>query len=162
MPHNLLLKANAVVKTALALLLIAAVFMSCTNIVLRYVLKVSWIAGDELQVFSMVALAFLGTIVVSAENRQLRLDFIAQAAGPSVRRGLSILEALLTIAICGSVTYHSWAFLARIFSMGQRGGSSGMPMWIPHGTVTICFAMLTVMGLFRLIHNLRPAAPEKA
>ena len=137
-------------KTVLALVLIAAVVMSCANVFLRYVLKIGWIAGDEMQVFLMIAIAFLGTIVVSFEQRQLRVDALGHLFPERGRRFLNVFEALLTATVCGMVTYHSWMFLMRIFAMGQRGGTSGIPMWIPHATVTACFAALTLVGLLRL------------
>ncbi|ODT66813.1 MAG: hypothetical protein ABS75_24800 [Pelagibacterium sp. SCN 63-23] len=146
--------AIGLLKTVLAIVLIGLVLTSCVNIVLRYVFKLNWIAADELQVFVMIALAFVGTIVVSAEGRQLRLDLLGQIPSPLLQTVLSILESLVATLVCGFVAYHSWAFLMRAFAMGQKGGSSGVPMWIPHSTVTICFAALTLLALVTLVRKI--------
>lgn len=147
--------AIGLLKTVLALVLVGLVLMSCANIVLRYLFKVNWIAADEIQVYTMIAIAFLGAIVVGAEGKQLRLDVLGQVASPRVQRLLRLFEALVATLVCGIVAYHSWAFLARAFAMGQRGGSSGIPMWIPHASVTVCFAALTLLGLLKTIEAIR-------
>lgn len=141
-------------KTLLAVVLVGLVFVSCTNIVLRYVFEVNWLAADELQVFVMIGLAFLGTIVVSAESRQLRLDLLGQINAPWLQFMLGTLESTVAALVCGFVAYHSWTFLLRIYAMGQKGGSSGIPMWVPHSAVTICFAALTLLALAKLLDRL--------
>ncbi|WP_164512225.1 TRAP transporter small permease [Oceaniglobus ichthyenteri] len=141
-------------KTLLALVLIGLVLISCANIFLRYVLEINWLAADELQVFIMIGLAFLGAIVVSVEQGQLRLDLLGQIDAPWLKSLLGVLESVVTVLVCGFVAYHSWAFLVRTYSFGQKGGSSGIAMWIPHSTVTICFAALTLLALARLAQRL--------
>lgn len=145
----------SVFKTVLALILIGAVMMSCANVVLRYVFEISWVSGDELQVFVMVGLAFLGTIIVSFEKRHLRVDVLGHLLSERVRKGVEVFEILLTICICFAVTYWSWKFVSRLFDIGQSAGASGLPMWIPHASVTICFAMLGTLSLLRLVHAVR-------
>lgn len=155
--------ASGLLKTVLALALIGLVLMSCVNIVLRYLFNVNWIAADEIQVFIMIAIAFIGAVVVGAEGRQLRVDVLGQMATPIVQKLLGLLEALVSTLVCGFVAYHSWAFLARAFAMGQRGGSSGIPMWIPHASVTLCFAALTLLGLLKIVETIRSlSAGERA
>lgn len=151
--------ATQVFKTFLALVMIGLVLISCTNIFLRYVLEINWLAADELQVFIMIGLTFLGAMVVSAEGGQLRLNLLGQLDAPRLKWLLGLVEAAVTAGVCGFVAVHSWSFLSRVFSMGQRGGSSGIPMWIPHSVVTICFAMLCLIAVLRLLAQLRPPAP---
>lgn len=146
--------AVGVLKTLLAVVLIGLVLVSCINIFLRYVLHVNWLAADELQVFIMIGLAFLGTIVVSAEGGQLRLDLLGHIRIPWLQSMLGILESVVTVVVCGFVAYHSWAFLVRTYSMGQKGGSSGIPMWVPHSAIVICFAALTLLALAKLLERL--------
>ncbi|PID36039.1 MAG: hypothetical protein CR993_06680 [Rhodobacterales bacterium] len=147
--------ATHVLVTFLALVLIGLVLVSCANIFMRYVLEINWLAADEIQVFIMIGLTFLGAIVVSAQEGQLRLNLLGQFHAPRLKALLGIIEAGVTALVCGFVVYHSWFFLSRVFSMGQRGGSSGIPMWIPHSVVTICFAMLTLIAVLKLLHRVR-------
>lgn len=153
--------ALSALKSLLAVVLIALVVTSCVNIVLRYLFKVNWLAADELQVFVMIGLAFLGTIVVSGEGRQLRLDLLGQISAPWLKTALAMAESLVAFVVCGFVAYHSWAFLMRAFAMGQKGGSSGVPMWIPHASVTLCFAVLSVLALASLIGHIWAAFAGK-
>lgn len=147
--------ALGLLKTLLAIVLIGLVLVSCANIFLRYVLEVNWLAAEELQVFVMIGLTFLGAIVVSVEEKQLRLNLLAQFHAPRLQMLLGMLESIVTALICGFVAYHSWGFLSRTYSMGQRGGSSGLPMWVPHSVVTICFVALAFVALAKLLSRLR-------
>jgi TRAP-type C4-dicarboxylate transport system permease small subunit len=147
--------ATHVLKTILAFVMICLVLISCTNIFLRYVLEINWLAADEVQVFIMIGLTFLGAIVVSAEEGQLRLNLLDQLDAPRLKWLLRVIEAAVTAVVCGFVAYHSWSFLSRVLSMGQRGGSSGIPMWIPHSVVTICFVMLSLIAVVKLLIRLR-------
>lgn len=101
----------------------------------------------------MIGLAFLGTIVVSAERMQLSIDLLGQFESPRFKAFLGLCQSAVTILICGFVTYQSWGVLVRIFRMGQKSGSAGIPMWIPHASITICFGALTLIGLLTLFRQ---------
>ncbi|MFV0334471.1 MAG: TRAP transporter small permease [Tropicimonas sp.] len=151
-------------KAVLGVCLVGLVLISCLNVLLRHVFEISWIAADEIQVFIMIGIAFLGTIVVSAERMSLSIEILGPMTTAPVRAVIDLLKSVVTVLVCGFVTVQSWAVLDRIFQMGQRGGSSGIPMWIPHASITICFGALTLIGLLHLLGQLaghkRPGRPS--
>lgn len=148
--ESLLARISAVLRATLGALLIAAVLLNCLNIFLRYFFNTSYLPADELQVFAMVAITFLGTIAISAENQHLRMDVVTHAASAGIKRLLGILEALVTGLVSGTMTWYSFLFVQRIVAIDQRSGMADLPMWLPHGTVTICFGALTVLACIRL------------
>ncbi len=150
-----ILQISTGLRRALGVLLIAAVLLNCLNIATRYFFDFSILSADELQVFAMVAIAFLGTICVSAERQHLRMDVLRQAVGPRFRRVLDVLESLVTVAICGLMGWVSWQFVARVYRLGQRSGMADLPMWIPHATVTLAFTATALLALMRLVHLCR-------
>lgn len=136
--------------TLLAMVLIASVLLNVINVVLRYGFDQSFLWSDEVQVYAMVALTFLGAIVVSSESGHLRVDIVRRSLGPHGRFLLDISEQLLLIVICAIVTWASFGFGLRLFSMGQGSSMANIPMWIPHGFVTVGFACMTAIACARL------------
>jgi len=142
-------RAARLIQAGLALLLLAAVGLNCANIVFRYFFDFSLLASDELQVFAMVLITFLGAITVSMQGQHLCMDVLAQAASGRARRILALCEALVTIAAAGLMAWASASFVARLFGMGQRSGMADLPMWIPHGAVTLGFGAIALLALAR-------------
>ena len=85
-------RASGVIKVALALLLMAAVLLNCANIFSRYFFNETYLGSDELQVFAMILIAFLGTICISNEQQHLRMDVLSHYLRPTQKRYLSILS----------------------------------------------------------------------
>ncbi|MAL01603.1 MAG: hypothetical protein CL536_05580 [Alcaligenaceae bacterium] len=148
---SMIARACGVIKVALALLLMAAVLLNCANIFSRYFFNETYLGSDELQVFAMVIIAFLGTLCVSNEQQHLRMDVLAHYLRPAQKRYLSIVESLLTIIVCGIMAWASFGFVQRLYNMNQHSGMADIPMWIPHGTITLAFVAITLMAFLRLV-----------
>jgi TRAP-type C4-dicarboxylate transport system permease small subunit len=63
-----------VIEVTLALAFIFAVLLNFANVVGRYLLGLSLLGADEVQIFIMVAMTFLGAAVVTRRNLHLRMD----------------------------------------------------------------------------------------
>ena len=148
-------RVSAWLCNGLAILLIAAVLLNVFNIGARYFFNYSLLGSEELQIFAMVTIAFLGAICVSAERQHLRMDVVLQLLSPRWRQRLAIVESVLTIAICSLMTWISWQFVMRLVRLGQRSGMAEVPMWIPHLTVTLSFVCMALLAALRLPALLR-------
>lgn len=152
---------SSVIRNGLALILIGAVLLNCVNIAGRYFFNYSILSGDELQTFGMIIIAFVGAVAVSAENQQLRMDFIAQMAPPWLGRVLLFLECALAMIVCGFVAWHSAQFAGRLFGTGQRSAMAQIPIWIPHVSVALAFAGIAVVSALRLIGTIFEKSADK-
>src|SRR3954466_14005200 len=74
-----------VIELVLAVAFILAVALNFTNVVGRYFFVVSFLASDEVQVFVMVGMTFLGAAVVTAAHEHLRMDVLVQFIGGVLR-----------------------------------------------------------------------------
>ena len=147
---SLIARISGAIRVVLAILLMAAVLLCCVNIFFRYFFNTSYLASDELQVFAMVAIAFLGAISISSERQHLRMDVLVHAAPRSVKRVLGLLEALVTAGAAGVMAWASAGFVQRIYAMDQRSSMADLPMWLPHGTVTVCFGAIALIAILRI------------
>ena len=83
----------------LALAFILAVLLNFSNVVGRYVFGISLLGSDEVQVFIMVGMTFLGAVVVTRRNQHLRMDVLVQFMPAPIRLALRIAEQLLLAAL---------------------------------------------------------------
>jgi TRAP-type C4-dicarboxylate transport system permease small subunit len=140
-----------VIETALALAFIMAVLLNFTNVMGRYLFDFSLLGSDEVQVFVMVAMTFLGAVVVTRRNEHLRMDVLVQFMPKPVQLGLRIAEQLLLIVLAGFVLSQSWYYASQMFRIGRTSDMAGVPMWIPHGTVALGFALILLVAAWRIV-----------
>jgi C4-dicarboxylate transporter DctQ subunit len=134
----------------LGVALIVAVALNFANVVGRYGFNEPLTGVDELQVYLMIGMAFLGGLVAQIRQRHLRMDVLLRAFPAGVARLVNGGEALLTIAVTGLMTWVSWNYTIRIFVLGSRSENAGIPMWIPHSLLAITFTLMTLAALARV------------
>src|SRR5690348_15435593 len=98
------------IELALALAFIVAVLLNFGNVVGRYLFGVSMLASDEVQVFVMVAMTFLGAVVVTRRNAHLRMDVLVQFMPPALRLALRIAEQILLLVLAAFVVSQSYFY----------------------------------------------------
>lgn len=135
------------IERLLALAFIAAVCLNFANVVGRYGFGRSIAAADEIQIYIMVFMAFLGAAVVSWRRQHLRMDVLVRFFPEKVRRGLGLIEPALIVAVGGFALVQSWRYSAQMFAIGRTSDVGGIPMWIPHGAVVLGFALILLSSL---------------
>ena len=152
-----------VIELALALAFILAVLLNFANVVGRYLLGLSLLGSDEVQVFIMVAMTFLGAAVVTRRNLHLRMDVLVRFLPKPVQVGLRIAEQLLLVTLAAFVLMQSYDYAQRMFRIGRTSDMAGVPMWIPHGTVTLGFALVLIVAVWGAVRMARrmPEPPAR-
>ena len=149
-----------VIELVLALAFMAAVLLNFVNVVGRYLFGISLLGSDEVQVFIMVGMTFLGAAVVTRRNQHLRMDVLVRFMPPAAQMLRRIAEQLLLVTLAGFVLAQSYDYASRMFRIGRASDMAGVPMWIPHGTVALGFGLMLLIAVWRLLGVARrPAAP---
>jgi len=155
-----------VIELALALAFIFAVLLNFANVVGRYLLGISLIGSDEVQIFIMVGMTFLGAAVVTRRNMHLRMDVLVQFFPRPVQVLLRVLEQVLLITLAGFVLTQSYFYARSMLRIGRTSDMASIPMWIPHATVALGFGLMLIVavwGLFRLAQRMTArAAPGES
>ena len=144
-----------VIELVLAFAFILAVLLNFSNVVGRYLFGISLLGSDEVQVFIMVGMTFLGAVVVTRRNHHLRMDVLVQFMPLPVRVALRIAEQLLLAALACFVLTQSYFYARQMFRIGRTSDMAGVPMWIPHGTVALGFALIFIIAIWRTVAILR-------
>jgi TRAP-type transport system small permease protein len=139
------------IEQTLAYAFIVAVALNFINVVGRYGFGSTILSADELQIYIMVFMTFLGAAVVAWRNQHLRMDVVVNAL-PAPARGLVRVAELLTIVVLsGFVLWNSTYYAKQMFVIGRVSDMAGVPMWIPHGTVAVGFGLMALIGCLRLV-----------
>ncbi len=150
-----------VIEVTLALAFIAAVLLNFTNVVGRYLFGISLLGSDEVQIFIMVGMTFIGAAVVSRRNLHLRMDVLLRFLPAPVRLLLRVVEQLLLVTLAGFVLAQSYFYARQMLRIGRTSDMAGVPMWIPHGTVALGFALILVVAICSLVRMAR-RMPERS
>jgi TRAP-type C4-dicarboxylate transport system permease small subunit len=139
------------IELVLAVAFILAVLLNFANVVGRYLFDFSLLGSDEVEVFVMVGMTFLGAVVVTRRNEHLRMDVLVRFMPAPVRLALRIAEQLLLIALAGFVLSQSYIYASQMLRLGRTSDMAGVPMWIPHGSVALGFALILLIAIWRLV-----------
>ena len=139
----------------LGLVLCAVVGLNFLSAASRYLGGRALLGSDELQVYAMVWLVFLGAAAVSWRNSHLRMDVLSTRAHGVASAVRCVLEAVIAMAVCGAMSWISLQFVLQIHGLGQRSDGAGIPMWMPHAAVFVGFALMTVAAASALLRALR-------
>lgn len=142
----------------LGLLLIAMVVFNFANVVGRYGFGTTMLGAEEVQVFAMVWLTFLGAVIVTWRSLHLRMDAISVHFPAVIKTVLRWAEAVIALGTLGYFLQYSWLFVSRVKRIDQLSDAAHVPMWIPHSAVLVGFGLIALMLVLRA---LRPAKQTK-
>jgi TRAP-type transport system small permease protein len=148
------------IERGLAYAFIMAVALNFINVVGRYGFGSTILSADELQIFIMVFMTFLGAAVVAWRNRHLRMDVIVNALPPSMRRLIKIAELTAIVILAAFVMWNSTHYAEQMFMLGRVSDMALVPMWIPHGAVAVGFGLMAVIGCLQLARILAGRQPD--
>lgn len=146
-----------VIELALALAFIAAVLLNFINVVGRYLFGLSLLGADEVQVFVMVGMTFLGAAIVTRRNQHLRMDVLVRFMPAWLQLALRVIEQLLLVALAGFVVSQSYFYARQMMRLGRTSDMAGVPMWVPHGTVALGFVLILIVALWSVLGFMRRA-----
>ena len=135
--------------------LIVAVLYNFVNVVGRYVFGRAFISADEVQIYIMVYIAFLGAAVATWRRMHLRMDVLVQRLPRGVQAGLGVVELLLTVVLAGFVLYVASGYVRQMAGLDARSQNAGIPMWIPHSAIVIGFGLIAVLSVLQTIQLFR-------
>ena len=137
--------------TVLGLALIAMVALSVWNVFSRYVPASAILWADEVLVFAMIMLAWLGAIACAWRNFVIRMDILVNILPTAIQRTLSLIQLCLVAGICLWTAWLSWAYVLRLFRFGMTSDAAGLPLWIVHGAITLSLFVMAMIALLRFV-----------
>lgn len=157
---------TVMVERVLALALITGISLNFVNVVGRYLAGFTITGADEIEIYILIWIAFIGAAVVTWRGEHLRMDVILAACPAWVRKAEAVVEALIMFAVTTFVAWQSFLYVERIHSLGALSDIAHIPTWIPHSAITIGFGSMALLVVLRGIKRVMgvpmpSAAPEE-
>lgn len=137
-------------EVALGVGLLIAVALNFVNVVGRYGLGVTFLGADEVEIYILVWIAFLGAALAAWRRQHLRMDVIVRLLPLWLQHWLRVAELLVLVSVAGFVAFHSYRYVAKIYSLGAVSDIAEVPTWIPHAAILVGFASIGAIALFHL------------
>jgi TRAP-type transport system small permease protein len=147
--------ASSAARAMLGLILLGMVLLNVSNAIGRYFIGAVLVGTDELLVFAMVWLVMIGLILVTAQERNIALDFLLNHAGQRTRLGIATVNHAVVAVGCSYAAAQSWIFLQRLAAVGQVSMGLGIPMLIPHAALLIGLAGTAIVAALLAAGNVR-------
>jgi len=136
------------IELLLAVAFMLAVCMNFMNIIGRYAFGYTFLGADEVQVYIMIWMTFLGAAVVTWRDQHLRMDVLIRCLPRTAQRLVHALRATIFLILAIFVASVSFQYTAKMFTLGQTSDMARIPMWLPHGAVVLGFTLIAVMILY--------------
>ena len=138
----------------LGLGLLVMVGLSVYNVIGRYAFGKALLWADEIAVFAMIGMAYLGAIVCAWRGTEIRMGIIAQMLPKRAARMLNFLQQFVIAGLCLWVFWLSFGYVERLFRFGMTSDSSGIPIWTGHATITLSLLAMGLIALLRLVRSM--------
>jgi TRAP-type C4-dicarboxylate transport system permease small subunit len=151
----------SVLERILAVALIAGIALNFVNVVGRYLSGYTLIGADEIEIYILIWIAFLGAAVIAWRGDHLRMDVLLVVCPVVVRKAVAIAESCAMLAVTSFVAVQSFRYVERMYALGAVSDIARVPTWFPHSAVFVCFATMALIMAVRVVQRLvRLTAPN--
>jgi TRAP-type C4-dicarboxylate transport system permease small subunit len=151
----------SVLERVLAVGLLAGISLNFINVVGRYLGGYALNGADEVEIYILIWITFLGAAFVTWRGTHLRMDVIIAACPPAVQWIVGLIEMLVMLIVAGFVAWHSFKYVERIYSLGAVSDIARIPTWIPHSAIAVGFGAIVLMVLLRGVQRIAAGRPAR-
>ena len=137
-------------RVAATLILIGAVILNFANIVGRYFLNAPIEWAEEVMLFLMVGIVFLGAVPVAAEGRHIKMDILVNLLPRGGRRAFEILGGLIEVVVALIIVWIGLPVILQLHAFDQRSEAANMPLFLPQAFVPLGLFLLAIASAARL------------
>jgi TRAP-type C4-dicarboxylate transport system permease small subunit len=133
--------------------LLAAVALNIANVAGRYFFSAPIEWAEEVMLFMMVGVVFLGAVAVSHEGRQIRMDIVLQALPRLPRRIAEMLAEVVELGVALAITVLAVPLVVQLYQFDQRSQAAQLPVAYPQALLPLGFALIAVVIVVRLVRR---------
>ena len=149
------------IERVLAIALLVGISLNFINVLGRYLFGAVLNGVDEIEIYILIWIAFIGAAAVTWRGAHLRMDVLIGACPPWLRGIVAAFEAVVLFVIACFVAWQSFLYVQRIYVLGAVSDIAHIPTWIPHSAIPISFAAIALIVVLRALQKiLGPAESE--
>ena len=135
-----------------ALMILAAVFITCQMIFIRFVLNGSTVWQTEYVVFLVIAATLIGLPFVQCQRGHVNVDLIPLALRGKARFALAFVTLTLSIGITGIMLFFGYEHWHFAWARGWTSDTvTAVPLWIPYLSLPLGFGLLLLQLIADLV-----------
>jgi TRAP-type C4-dicarboxylate transport system permease small subunit len=135
-----------------ALMVLAAVFLTCQMIFIRFVLNGSTVWQTEYVVFLVIAATLIGLPFVQFQRGHVNVDLIPLALKGRARFALAVLTLSLSITITAVMVFYGYEHWHFAWARGWTSDTvTAVPLWIPYLSLPLGFGLLLLQLIADLV-----------
>jgi TRAP-type C4-dicarboxylate transport system permease small subunit len=155
---NMLSRVTGVIA---ALMIVAAVAITCQMIFLRYFLNASTVWQTEIVVYLMIASTLLGLPYVQQLKGHVNVDLVPLMLPPVPRKLLLVFSLLAGAVVLGIMAFYGGEITYLAFSKNWTSDTvTAVPLWIPYISMPIGFGLFTLQLLVDMHKLIKTPAVE--
>lgn len=140
--------------TALGGLLLLAMFLvMMSQVVFRYVLSAPLPWPEELSLFMMGPLTFIGAYLAIIHEEHLNISFLLDISSPQVKAVMKTVGKLIIAAFLAITVFYGYDFIQKAGLL--KTAVMKIPMWVTYGTIWLCCLLMLLETLLQLVLILR-------
>jgi len=125
-----------------ALMIVAAVCITCQMIFIRFVLNESTIWHTEGVTYLMIAATMLGLPYVQYLRGHVNVDLLPLMLPPVARKLLAAFVLTLTLGVVGAMLWYGYAFWHEAWDWGETSNTPWNPkLWVPYLALPVGFGL---------------------
>ncbi len=128
-----------------AAMVVAAVFITCQMIFVRFVLNHSTIWQTEAVIYLVIAATLIGLPYVQRLKGHVNVDLVPIALRPRARRILYIVVLSVSALVIGVMAFHGYGFWHEAYERGWKSDTVwGVRLWIPYLSIPVGLGLMTL------------------
>ena len=139
---TLINRINQVVGVIAALMVVAAVAVTCQMIFMRYVLNASTAWQTEVVVYLMLGATMLGMGYVQKLKGHVNVDLVPLLLPPKGRKWLLMIAALASLVVVAIMTFYGYEMMYLAWDRNWTSDTvNEVPLWMPYSVMPIGFGL---------------------
>ena len=137
------------VESVGALIISAAAIIYFSQVIFRFVFNAPLSWSDEVCGHLVVAIAFVGSVLVLHEKGHIAVNILTTHASESICRYVEIVADLLVLAFCSLTTYYGT--IVAVKSMKISSSTYPIPLGVIYSCIPICFFIMSIITVIQIL-----------
>ena len=139
-------------RALLGVMLLVSVVLICANAFGRYALHAPIIWAEEVLGYGLVWMVYLGAVLVTASDQNLRMDLIVQMLGEKAQIVLRLLGNAVFIAVALLIIYQAPLTIAEFSHHSQV---ANLPMDVVHTVIPVSFVAIVLFLVAQSVQDIQ-------
>lgn len=148
--HGVITGILKVIRLLLGTLILFGVVINFSNVVARYVFFSPLVWAEAIITFGLIWCVFLGVVLVTWDERHLRIDIVSLAAPTWFRTTAKVAEMICMLFMASLIATQSFQVTMMMIRNDQRTAVEDLPLSVPHSALMVGFVLIAIVALSKI------------